>query len=176
MNRYLTYQEGELLFEDVALSEIAEEMYTPFYVYSKAAILEKVEALKQAFADVKPLLAFSMKALDTTLVLKLFLEKGCGLAVENLNEIQRAQKCGFANTSLVLNSYGFSDREIVALLKKKPLLINISNLFELQQLNKTAAEMKVGVRIGLRVNLGIDVGDFSEPTFRRPTAGSESRK
>jgi diaminopimelate decarboxylase len=160
MNRYLTYQEGELLFEDVALSEIAEEMYTPFYVYSKAAILEKLEALKQAFGDIKPMLAFSMKALDTTLVLKLFLEHGCALAVENMNEIQRAQRAGFPDTSLVLNSYGFSDRDIAALLKKKPLLININNLFELQALNKAAADLNVGVRIGLRINLGIDVGGF----------------
>jgi diaminopimelate decarboxylase len=171
MNRYLTYQENELLFEDVSLTEIAEEMYTPFYVYSKAAIFEKVEALKQAFADVKPMLAFRMKALDTTVILKTLLERGCGLEVENINEISRAQLSGFESTAIVFNSYGLPDRDITVLLKKKPLLINISNIFDLESLNKSASELNVGVRIGLRINPGIDVGGF----FGTNTGSPESR-
>ena len=171
MNRYLTYQENELLFEDVALSEIAEEMYTPFYVYSKAAIFEKIEALKQAFADAKPMLAFSMKALDTSGILKILLERGCGLEVENVNEIQRAQGCGYESTAVVFNSYGFSEREIPVILKKRPLIINISNIFDLEPLNKYASELNIGVRIGLKVNPGIDVGGFHGTN----TGASDSR-
>jgi len=160
MNRYLTYQDGELLFEDVPLSEIAQEMYTPFYVYSKAAILEKVEAFKQAFADIKPMMAFSMKALDTTLILKILQERGCSLEVSNLNEMQRALAIGFPPTSIIFNSYGLSDNDIKDVLKQKPLLINTGNIFELEPLNRYAAEMDIGVRIGLRVGLGIEVDGF----------------
>jgi diaminopimelate decarboxylase len=176
MNRYLTYQDGELLFEDVALSEIAQEMYTPFYAYSKAAILEKVEALKQAFADAKPMLAFSLRALDTTLILKMLLEKGCAVEVENLTEIQRAQKAGFEPTGMILNSYGLPDQELAAILKKKPLFINIGNLFELQPLNKIAAELDIGVRIGLKINPGIDVGGFFGTNTGSPTSRFGLRK
>jgi diaminopimelate decarboxylase len=171
MNRYLTYQEGELLFEDVALSEIAQEMYTPFYVYSKAAILEKIEAIKQAFIDIKPLLAFSMKALDTTLILKLVLEKGCSLTVENGNEIQRALGSGFQPTSLILNSHGLPDYELVSILKQKPLIINVSSVFELEPLNRLATELDIGVRIGLRVNLGIETPSW----FGSKTCASDHR-
>jgi diaminopimelate decarboxylase len=171
MNRYLTYQDNQLLFEDVALSEIAEEMYTPFYVYSKAAIYEKVEALKQAFADIKPMLAFSMKALDTMVILKMLLERGCGLEVENINEIQRAQISGFEPTSMIFNSYGIPDREIPAILKKRPLIINVSNIFDLELLNKCAADLNIGVRIGLKINLGIDVGGY----FGTNTGAPDSR-
>jgi len=161
MNRYLTYQEGELLFEDVALSEIAQEMYTPFFVYSKAAILEKVEAFKQAFADVKPMMAYSMKALDTTLILKMLQERGCGVGVSNLYELRRALAAGFQPTSIVFNSNGLADYEIPDILKHRPLVINVGNLFELEPLNRFAAELDSGVRIGLRLNLGIDTGGFT---------------
>ena len=169
MNRYLTYQDGELLFEDVALSEIAEEMFTPFYVYSKAAILEKVEALKQAFADIKPMLAFSMRAMDTTLILKTLLERGCAVATENINEIHRAQKAGFEPTSIILNSYGLPEHDIAGVLKKKPLMINIGNLFELEPLNKIAADLDIGVRISLKVNLGIEAGGHLGADAKAPT-------
>ncbi|MCX6646149.1 MAG: hypothetical protein NTY09_07320 [bacterium] len=165
MNRYLTYQEGEFLFEDVALSEIAEEMYTPFYVYSKAAILEKVEAFKQAFGDLKPMIAFNMKALDTTLILKILKERGCSLAVSNLSELKRAIAIGFPPTSIIYNSCGLPDYAVRDLLKIKPLLINIGSIFELEPLNRIATELDTGVRIGLQINPGIDVGGIPGSNF-----------
>ncbi|MFH1676226.1 MAG: hypothetical protein ABIC40_04295, partial [bacterium] len=158
MNRYLAYQDGELLFEDVALSEISEEMYTPFYVYSKAAILEKVEALKQSFADIKPMIAFSMKALDTTLILKLIGERGCSVQVENVFELERAIMSDFKPTSVIMDSYGLPDTQLEAILKQKPLIINTGNIFELQPINDVAASLDMGVRIGLRINPDIDTG------------------
>ncbi len=163
MNRYLTYQDGELLFEDVALSEIAQDMYTPFYVYSKAAILEKVEAVKQAFAEINPMLSFNIKALDTTLIIKLLLEKGCAVSVENVNEIQRVLKAGCPLTSLILNSYALADHDIEAILKQKPLILNLSNIFDLEPLNRIATELDMGVRIGLRVNLDIETEGWFGP-------------
>jgi len=160
MNRYLTYQEGELLFEDVALSEIAQEMYTPFYVYSKAAILEKVEAFKQAFAEIKPMMAFSMKALDTKLVLNILQERSCSVEVSSLTEMERAMAIGFEPTSIIFNAYGLPEQDLDEILKHKPLLINVGNIFELELLNSHAIKLDTGVRIGLRVNPGIDTGGF----------------
>jgi len=165
MNRYLTYQDGELLFEDVALSEIAQEMYTPFYVYSKAAILEKVEAFKQAFAEIKPMIAYGMKALDTTVILKILQERGCALKVTNLHEMERALAAGFEPTSIILDSNGLPDHEIEDLLKQRPLIINVGNIFELEYLNKLATKIDTGVRIGLRVNLGIEADGVDGTNF-----------
>ena len=170
MNRYLTYQEGEFLFEDVALSEIVEEMYTPFYVYSKAAILEKVEAFKQAFIDLKPMIAYNMKALDTTLILKMLQERGCSLAVTNLSELKRAIAIGFQPTSIIYNSCGLADYDIRDLLKIKPLLINVGSVFELEPLNRIATELDTGVRIGLQINPGIDVGGFTGSNVGAPNS------
>jgi len=160
MNRYLTYQDGELLFEDVSLSEIAEDMYTPFYVYSKAAILEKVEAFKQAFADIKPMMAYSLEALDTTIITKILEERGCSLEVSNSSELHRALMLGFKPTTIIYNSYGLPEHEIPDILKHKPLIINVGNTFDLEPLNRYATELDSGVRIGLRINLGIDVHGF----------------
>ncbi len=165
MNRYLTYQEGELLFEDVTLNEITEEMYTPFYVYSKAAILEKLEAFRQAFTDIKPMIAYGMKALDTMLILRILQERGCSLEVSNIHEMRRALSAGFKPTSIIFNSNGLLDHEIQEILKERPLLINVGNIFELELLNKFATEMDTGVRIGLRINPGIDTGEFTGTNY-----------
>jgi diaminopimelate decarboxylase len=49
-------------------------------------------------------------------------------------------------------------------------MINIGNLFELEHLNKTAADLDIGVRIALKVNLGIDVGGFHGTNSNAPTS------
>ena len=50
------------------------------------------QAFKQAFGDIKPMIAYGMKALDTTVILKILQERGCSLKVTNLHEMERAQR------------------------------------------------------------------------------------
>ena len=55
------YQGDELFCEDVAVSDIAAEVGTPFYLYSRATIERHFGAFDDAFAHMPHLVAFSAK-------------------------------------------------------------------------------------------------------------------
>jgi len=60
----LSYRGGELYMEEVRLSEIAAELGTPVYCYSKQEIVRRWQRLVNAFSglDGSLLLAISLKA------------------------------------------------------------------------------------------------------------------
>ena len=57
---HFNYLDGELFCEDVPLREIAAKVGTPTYVYSSATFLEHYKRIARAFAEVKPLICYSI--------------------------------------------------------------------------------------------------------------------
>ncbi|MEE9158207.1 MAG: diaminopimelate decarboxylase, partial [Gammaproteobacteria bacterium] len=55
-------RDGQLYAEGVALTDIARELGTPCYVYSRAAIEGQWHAFDQAFAEVPHLICYAVKA------------------------------------------------------------------------------------------------------------------
>ena len=56
------YRDGELYCEDVAVAPLAEEFGTPLWIYSKAQLLHQLGQIQEAFADVEPVICYSVKA------------------------------------------------------------------------------------------------------------------
>ena len=73
---------GELHCEDVPLAEIAEAVGTPVYVYSTAAMLRQVAALREALAGLDdPLIAYAVKANPNGAVIATLAGAGLGADV-----------------------------------------------------------------------------------------------
>lgn len=53
---------GQLMAEDCAVAELAEQFGTPLYVYSKATLLRHLAAYTDALADYPHLVCYGMKA------------------------------------------------------------------------------------------------------------------
>ncbi|MBI4247850.1 MAG: diaminopimelate decarboxylase, partial [Candidatus Rokubacteria bacterium] len=59
---HFTYRRGQLHCEGVSLSALADDVATPAYVYSRAALLEAYAAYDRALQDVPHLVCYAVKA------------------------------------------------------------------------------------------------------------------
>ncbi len=143
---------GELRCEGVSLNTIAEAVGTPAYVYSTRAIREQYDALDHALAPVPHRLHYSMKANSNLAVLRLLRERGAGADIVSGGELYRARLAGFSADALVFSGVGKSPRELREALEAGILMFNVESLFELEQLNDIAAEMRLRAPVALRIN------------------------
>lgn len=56
------FSQGELYCEEVPVSKLAKTHGTPLYVYSQNTILGHFRKIRNAFAEVSPLICYSVKA------------------------------------------------------------------------------------------------------------------
>jgi len=82
MDHFL-YRDGCLHAEDVAISQIAAEVGTPFYLYSSATLLRHFKLFDDALAGMDHLICYAMKAASNQAILTLLGRRGrwdgCGV-------------------------------------------------------------------------------------------------
>jgi diaminopimelate decarboxylase len=93
MNDFL-YDNQQLMCEKVPVSRIAEEVGTPFYLYSYATLRNHFRVFKEAFADVPHMICFAVKANSNLAVLKVFIDEGGGVDIVSGGELFRALSAG----------------------------------------------------------------------------------
>ena len=57
-----TFKKKQLYCESVPVKKIADEVGTPVYIYSRETIIYHYLKMKNAFAELKPLICFSVKS------------------------------------------------------------------------------------------------------------------
>ena len=75
---HFDYRDGELHAEAVNLTALARTVGTPFYCYSTATLERHYRVFAEAFADVKAVICYAMKANSNQSVLKTFARLGAG--------------------------------------------------------------------------------------------------
>ena len=88
------YRDRQLYCEDVPVAELADRFGTPLYVYSQTVIGETLKALQTAFAEVEPLVCYSVKANSNLSILKLLAEQGSGFDDVSGGELARVRLAG----------------------------------------------------------------------------------
>jgi diaminopimelate decarboxylase len=151
-----SYRNDNLYCEDVALADIAVKYGTPCYVYSKAFLLSRCHAYKQALAGHKHLICYSVKASSNVSLLKIFGDQGLGCDIVSGGELFRAKLAGITGRKIVYSGVGKSAEEIRAALEYGILLFNVESEDELHLINQTAADMGLVASIALRVNPDVD--------------------
>ncbi len=150
------YRDRQLYCEDVPVAELAARFGTPLYVYSQSAILETLKSLRSAFADVDPLVCYSVKANSNLGVLKVMAEHGSGFDVVSGGELHRVKLAGGDLERTVFAGVGKTDDEIVAGLEAGVLMFNVESEGELEAITRVAAAMNRVAPIALRVNPDVD--------------------
>jgi len=150
------YRDRQLYCEDVPVAELAARFGTPLYVYSQSAILETLESLRSAFADVDPLVCYSVKANSNLGILKVMAEHGSGFDVVSGGELHRVKLAGGDPERTVFAGVGKTDDEIVAGLEAGVLMFNVESEGELEAITRVAAAMNRVAPIALRVNPDVD--------------------
>src|SRR6516165_12313881 len=150
------YRDGQLYCEDVSAAELATRFGTPLYIYSQAAILGTLRALQQAFAELDPLVCYSVKANSNLGILKVLGEHGSGFDVVSAGELYRVQLAGGAPGKTVFAGVGKTDEEIRAGLEAGVLMFNVESEAELDAIARVAKATRKVAPIALRVNPDVD--------------------
>jgi len=153
---FFHYRSGELHCEEVSVERIADEVGTPFYLYSASTIERHVKVFTGAFSQVNHLLCFSVKANSNLAVLKLMADSGAGADIVSGGELFRALKAGIPPERIVFSGVGKTGGEIRYALESEILMFNVESEGELHVLNQTARSLGKTAPIAFRVNPDVD--------------------
>src|SRR3954447_6676494 len=103
---HFTYRSGVLHAEAVDLVELAAAVKTPFYCYSTATLERHYQVFAGAFADVRTLICYAMKANSNQAVVRTLAKLGAGADVVSGGELQRARAAGIAPEKITFSGIG----------------------------------------------------------------------
>ncbi len=187
-----SYRDGALYAGDVPVSEIADAVDTPTFVYSAEAIRENYRRIESAFAPLGAHLHYAVKASSNLHILRLLHELGAGMDVVSGGELERAWLAGTAMKDIVFAGVGKTEAEQRGALDGRfsPLredaerlgganiesrgpvgLFNVESESELEVLAGVAADLGLVARACLRVNPDVDAR-----THEYTTTGLEENK
>ena len=150
------YRQNELYCEDIPVRQIAQEVGTPFYLYSYATLVRHFHAFDGAFEGADRLVCYSAKANASMAVLKLLNRLGSGLDIVSGGELYRGLKAGIAPEKIVYSGVGKRVDEIDLALQSGILMFNIESLDELELIDRRAGTLKTKAPIAIRVNPDVD--------------------
>lgn len=167
----LEYRWGELHFEDVRLSQLAEACGTPAYIYSRRVLCDNYRAYEQALEGRPHLVCYAMKANGNLALLRILAELGAGLDIVSGGELYRARRAGVPADRIIFSGVSKTDREIEEALTAGILMFNVESAQELSVIADIAGRLGKVARIALRVNPDIDPG-----THPKITTGMKTNK
>jgi diaminopimelate decarboxylase len=153
---YFEYRENELWCEEVPVAEIAEQVGTPFYLYSIRTLKRHFDVFDSAFNALPHIVCFSVKANSNLAILKIFINEGAGVDIVSGGELYRALRAGVDPGKVVYSGVGKREDEIRFALESDILMFNVESSQELEVINSCAEAMKKKARISLRVNPDVD--------------------
>ena len=140
------------------LSDIADQVGTPCYVYSTATLRRHAQVIGAAFSDVDCLIAYSVKANGNLAVLATLADEGCGADVVSGGEMLRALKAGIPSEKIVFSGVGKTREEMALGLEKGIHQFNVESAAELETLSSVADGIGIPARVALRVNPDVAAG------------------
>ena len=150
------YRSGRLFAEDVPLSDIAQAIGTPTYVYSRRALTEAFRGFDAAFAQQAHLLCYAAKANSNLAILNLFARLGSGFDIVSGGELRRVLAAGGKANKVVFSGVGKTTAEMKQALQAGILCFNVESAGELERLNHVAGEIGKRAPVSLRVNPNVD--------------------
>ncbi|MCX5662338.1 MAG: diaminopimelate decarboxylase [Planctomycetota bacterium] len=159
------YRNGQLFAEDVNIDDLAQRVGTPMYVYSRKTLEGHYDRLAQAFAEVDPIICYSIKSCGNIHLCKLLADRGAGMDVVSGGELYRAQLAGASMSKVVYAGVGKTDAEIRQAIEAKIGWFNIESEAEFENIAAIAKQMGAKANGALRVN-----PDVADPKTHAKTA------
>ncbi|HET6960953.1 MAG TPA: diaminopimelate decarboxylase, partial [Terriglobia bacterium] len=149
-------QKGNLHCESCSLKQLAKEVGTPLYVYSRSGLVENFKQFDSAFADIPHLVCFAVKANSNLSLLKLFRDLGAGYDIVSGGELFRVRQVGVDPQKVVFSGVGKKNAEIDYALNSNILLFNVESKGELDAIEARGKVLNLKARVSFRVNPDID--------------------
>lgn len=151
-----TYKNNLLHCENIDLITIANQVGTPFYVYSKKSMVDRFKDFQKAFNDIPHRIHYAVKSSSNINIIKLFCSLGAGLDVNSGGELYRALKAGANPKNILFTGVGKTEEEILFALQNDIFLFKIESFQELELLNQLAEKENKIANIAIRINPNVD--------------------
>jgi diaminopimelate decarboxylase len=168
---YFRYKEGELFCEEVPLSQVAENVGTPLYLYSYNSLVSGYRQVFQAFSKLSPLICYSVKANANLTLCRILATEGAGADILSGGELYKALEAGFPAQKIVFAGPGKNEEEIEYALRENIFIFNVESPGELRLIEKLSRQLNQIARISLRIN-----PDVEAKTHRYITTGKKENK
>ncbi len=153
---HFNYHNGVLHAEGVALTDIAADVGTPFYVYSTATLERHYRVFQEALSGTDHLICYSIKANGNQAVIATLARLGAGMDVVSEGELRRALAAGVAADKIVFSGVGKTASEMRLALEAGIRQFNVESEPELEALDAIATQMGTCAPITIRVNPDVD--------------------
>jgi diaminopimelate decarboxylase len=138
------------------LLQIADEVGTPVFIYSKATFTDHLQKIRQAYSGLDTTICYSVKACGNVNILKFMAEAGSGFDVVSGGELYRVLQAGGDASRVVYAGVGKTDAEITEALDAGIGYFNIESEAELENLIRLATQQGKQAKVALRVNPDVD--------------------
>lgn len=155
---HFRYHGGVLHADRVAVPAIVRAAGSPCYIYSAATLRLHFDRIAEAFAPLRPLICFAVKACGNLEVVRTLVERGAGADIVSGGELHRARLAGCDPGRCVFAGAGKSDAEIEAAVTAGVGWFNIESEQEFDVVAAIAGRLGRPVRAALRVNPDVDPG------------------
>ena len=161
--KHLTYKNtknhDEIFIENIAISEIAKKVGTPFYCYSKKSLVENYQNFVDAFShagitDYK--ICYAIKANFNIHLVKILSELGAGIDAVSAGEVFRGIKAKVNPKKIVFAGVGKTREEMEYALKNGVEEFSVESVAEMFLLNEVATSLNKKAKFSLRVNPNVD--------------------
>src|SRR5579864_6968788 len=168
---HFNYRNRELFCEDIPVAKLAQEYGTPLWIYSKKTLLHHLGQIQTAFAEVDPVICYSVKSNSNLGILKVMQEAGSSFDVVSGGELYRVKAAGADTTKVVFAGVGKTDDEIRFAIENNVLMFNVESEAELDAIGQVAGGMEKVAPVALRLNPDIDA-----KTHAKTTTGKKGNK
>ena len=148
---------GRMLFEGLDVTELAETVPTPFFLFSAPQLDRNIATMRTAFQSRRPQtrIFYAGKACSNLWFLDRVRHAGIDVEVNSGGELWKAKRVGFAPEQIVFNGNAKSEDEMAAALDPPIEAIIVDSVSELKRIAAMAADLCVEARVALRVDLNI---------------------
>lgn len=152
IQKHFPYINSKMFAENVAISDIAKQVGTPFYCYSNTAITQNFQDYQQAFSEQDTLICYAVKANGNQAVLSTLAKLGSGADVVSEGEIRRARAAGIPADKIVYSGVAKIESEITYALSQGIFQFNVESEPELELISQVATRLNTTAAIAFRIN------------------------
>lgn len=152
IQKHFPYINSNMFAENVAISDIAKQVGTPFYCYSNTAIAQNFQGYQQAFSEQDTMICYAVKANGNQAVLSTLAKLGSGADVVSEGEIRRARAAGIPANKIVYSGVAKVESEIAYALSQGIFQFNVESEPELELISQIATRLNTTASIAFRIN------------------------
>jgi diaminopimelate decarboxylase len=155
---HFKYRGDTLFAEELSVADIANEIGTPCFVYSRATLERHFHAYQKALGESPHSVCFAVKANSNLAVLNILARLGAGFDIVSGGELERVLAAGGDPAKVIFSGLGKTELEIEQALKAGIFCFNVESAPELSRINAVAQRLHLQAMISVRVNPDVDAG------------------